>query len=163
MSQPKLIIDGVYFGDLEAADVAQSYTEVAGGVSHRRMADMSLESQCFGVEKIRTTIRGVGWLPPGLDNLDQRTDYTLKCLSPRTISSASNTIPLPSYRSDVPLLYTAWVDDELVDWDGSSVVADVQAYRVTYVPELEVRLTSKTVTGQLNSPEWGWQLVFEET
>ncbi|MCP5011494.1 MAG: hypothetical protein GY942_16050, partial [Aestuariibacter sp.] len=42
-----LEIGGLYFGDIEANHITQTYGVVDGGLSTRRMADGSLDTQCF--------------------------------------------------------------------------------------------------------------------
>ena len=156
-----LEISGMHFGDIEANHITQTYDEIDGAVSNRRMADRSLHTQCFGEDKITTTISGDGVLPPGLDTLNKRTEYTLKCVGYRTISSTSNTISLPSYRADVPLIYSAWKNGVLIDWDGSADIS-AETYRATYVPQITARLISKSVPGKHHELKWSWSLTFEE-
>lgn len=163
MSNHTLVIDGVHFGEVEVRSVRQIYEDVREGVSARRMASGDLNVQCFQPAKIKTTITGEGILPPGMDTLQLlREEYTLGCVAYRTISSASNTITLPGYRSDVSLIYSVWVGGVLIPWDGSSVVAGAQAYRATYVPEITARLTEKRVECRHHEIKWDWSLTFEE-
>ncbi len=159
-----LEIGGLYFGDIEANHITQIYGVVDGGVSSRRMGDGSLETQCFWADKIKTTISGDGVLPPGMDLLDRRTSYTLKCVAHRTLSSTLYTMAssLPNYRSDVALLYSAWVDGVLIPWDGSTNIS-ADTYRITYVPEFTAQLVSKTITNKHHSRSWDWSISFEET
>jgi len=161
-----LEISGISFADIEAFNVRQTYEPVPGATSQRRMADQSLSTQCFGTEKLRTVITGQSWVPPGFAGLDRRTDYTVKCLGTRTVSSSTNSVTIPTRRTDVDVEYTATVGGELVSWDGSSVVASAQAYRGTYVPQIDTARLVEAVTdeGDLDgNAVWNWRLVFEET
>ena len=165
-----LEINGMHFGDVESNHIVQTYGTVDGAVSHRRMADMSLNTQCFGSDKLTTAISGDGVLPPGLELLDQRTDYTLKCVGYRTLSSTLYTMAsgLPGKRSDVAVIYSAWKNGVLIDWDGSSDIS-AETYRATYVPEITARLVSppkitppQMVNGHYEGDNWAWSLLFEE-
>jgi len=156
-----LEIDGMFFGDIESNHITQTYDAVPGNVTHRRMADGSLHSQCFWADKLTTTVNGDGVLPPGVDTLDQHTEYTLKCVGHRTLSSTSNTITLPSKRADVSVIYSAWKSGVLIGWDGSTDIS-ADTYRATYVPEITVRLVAKSVAGKHHERKWTWSLTFEE-
>jgi len=159
-----LEIDGLHFGDIESNHIVQTYGTVAGAVSHARMADFSLNTQCFAADKITTTISGDGVLPPGLDLLDQRTDYTVKCVGYRTLSSTLYTMAasLPDKRSDVDVIYSAWVSGVLIPWDGASDIS-ADTYRASYVPEITARLVADpAVTGRHHERTWSWSLSFEE-
>ncbi|MCP5009053.1 MAG: hypothetical protein GY942_03640 [Aestuariibacter sp.] len=158
-----LEIGGLYFGDIEANHIIQTYGVVDGGFSTRRMADGSLHPQCFWDDKITTTISGDGVLPPGMDSLTRRTDYTLKCVAHRTLSSTLYTMAasLPGKRSDVAVIYSAWTNGVLTPWDGATDIS-ADTYRATYVPEFTARLVSKSVPNKHHSREWEWTLTFEE-
>lgn len=158
-----LEIDGLFFGDIEANHIIQTYDAVPGGVSHRRMADGTLDTQCFWDEKITTTISGDGVLPPGMDLLDQRTEYTLKCIGYRNLSSVLYTMAagLPDKRADVDVIYSAWDGGVLIPWDGASDIS-ADTYRATYVPEITARLVAKNITGRHHERKWDWNLTFEE-
>jgi len=154
----------MFFGDIEANHITQTYGTASGGVTHRRMADRSLNTQCFGEDKITTTISGDGVLPPGLDLLDQRTEYTVKCVAHRTLSSALYTMAsgLPDKRSDVSVIYSAWDSGVLIPWDGASDIS-ADTYRATYVPEITARLVSDpNVVSNHHERSWSWTLNFEE-
>jgi hypothetical protein len=128
------------------------------------MADRSLVPQCFGTAKLGTQISGQGHIPPGLDALVMGTAYTVKCFGPRTISSSTTTITLPTKRSDVDVIYTALDSTKtLVSWDGSTPVVGALAYRATYVPQFDGYLTRKFVDGDIYGASWSWQLTFEES
>ncbi|MCP4342122.1 MAG: hypothetical protein GY799_25370 [Desulfobulbaceae bacterium] len=166
----QLTIGGIPYGSRETIDLAQSYSTVEGGRRYVRTADGKLITQCFW-SKLKTIISGGGWIPPGMDSLEEGADYAVKCLVPRTVSSATVAVTIPAgRRSDIDLDYTAMVDDTCTAGTASIATNDVtftapvgaQSYRVGYVPELTMRLVKKTMSGQAWSANWAWTLEFEE-
>lgn len=137
------------------------------------MGDGSSEKQVLAgsVGKLRTTIRGEGPIPPGLDGLDFTGPLLLKSGAGREITSTSNVITIPSARRG-DAGYVPWgrafVNDKpistpvamSVDEATLTIVTGASAYQVLWYPQFNVLvegglrktedLTGATVRWSLN-------------
>ena len=164
----QLDIGGTYLGTLEAHSVQQSYRVSDGQVRELRMADGSTRVQCLTPPKIITQIRGEGWIPPALAQLVKGQEYTLKCLAPRSLSSATaggiaTALAAVTRRSDVAVEYSAWLGGRLVTWNGSATITGAQAYRASYVPQIDAVLTQIDEQADVYRARWSWSLTFEQS
>lgn len=80
----------------QALQFSQTYEEF-GGVNTLRMADGSAVRQS-NWSKLRTTLSGEGFVPPGLAGITWKTQQTLKCGIARAIQSSNNVIAIPAAR-----------------------------------------------------------------
>ena len=157
----ELVINDIYLGRLESLNLTQTYDRIPGGRGYLRMANGALVAQCFW-DKIITRISGEGWIPPALAQLVEGQSYTIKCVAPRTVASATPSLTIPTRRTDVAVEYSAWVGGQLVDWNGSATLTGAQSYRATYVPQLTAILTSRSEAANIYPARFPWSLTFEE-
>lgn len=153
-------------------EFSQTYTEL-NGQTFRRTADGSGVLRSVWSGKLRTTIAGKGWIPSSFDNLTAGASLTLKCAMPRSVSGATTTITLPAARrSDsghtpvgFALLGEEQVESAITDITDNvatlTTVTGATGYRVLYLPQLSVVLTSVT-TKALSEGVFDWQVEAEE-
>jgi hypothetical protein len=143
--------------------------ETIGGRSRLRFADGAGLDQILW-EKLRVTISGDGWCPPGLATLPSG-PLTLKCGLPRAVSSTSNAVTIPAARrTDAGYLPYAWAHtaDGAVATSLSlagnvatcTAVAGAIAYEVMYFPELSV--LCDPISEDHSRAGASWELVAEE-
>lgn len=144
----------------------------------RRTADNSGVLRATGDVKLRTLIKGEGWVP-ALDNLDAGSTHVIKCAMHRAANSATTSVTLPaSRRSDTghqPLAYGV-VGDELVattitneaailagtaDVATLSAVSGASAYVVHYWPQITGVILANSGQGRA-SAAFSWSLEIEE-
>lgn len=150
----------VDYEDLEARQDRRT----AGGAFNRRVA---------WTGKLRATISGEGFCPPGLDGIDSATTYSVAFPKQREITSASNVITLPAARRSGGLydpVAFAIVDGMLVptavsvvtDTATCTVVSGATAYRVDYYPQITAYLAPGIQQLDAEQRKHRWQLVVEE-
>lgn len=155
-------------------DFSQDYEPVGTYADRRRYDGSSLRLNSVLPSKIKTTLRGRGWQPHGLDGIDYSQAVLMKCGAPKSIASASNVIILPAgRRSDVgyePYGY-AVVNGERVSTGFDSVVTDTYtltvvggatAYELEYFPEIMVHASLNRTTGDVSKAEASWTINAEE-
>lgn len=125
MARP-LIIAGITLARRAGLRLSQRYDNDTGGALSR-MGDGATRKQTLYPPKIATTIRGTGMIPHALDGVDWSQPFTLSCIQPRAINSASPNIALPLARrtdaAGVPI-GRAFIGDRPVRM-ACAVVADV--------------------------------------
>lgn len=140
----------------------------------RRTAAGSFNSRSAGWTKLRATISGDGFGPPGLDGLDLDATHTVALPKQAARSSASNVIALPAARRSGGLyqpLAFAVVDGHLVstpvavvtDTATCTTVPGASGYRVDYFPSItgHVRIAGNGLDSE--RARHGWQIVIEES
>lgn len=168
MRAHNLIIGGVVITLESAHNLTQDYEEL-GGYSLRRKLDGAAHVQSSW-SKLRSIISGVGRLPEGLSGLSRTTAYTLACMAPRSIWSATTSATLPAARrSDVAPIGFAVVNGHHVRTPISiatntvtfTAVTGASGYLVAYWPSISayVSLTQKFDGRGI---ELGWTLTAEE-
>lgn len=146
--------------------------ESAGGSTSLRLSGGALIKQTAW-SKLRVTLSGDGWSPPGLGALDYSATLVLKCGLPDSVSSASNVITLPaSRRTDAG--YLPFARAHLADgWQDTPVsitgndatctaVSGAIAYSVWYFPQLTVYADRPAVEFDGAGAAAAWELVCEE-
>ena len=148
----------------------QTYEVIEQGAALLRKMDGSAVRQT-AYTKLRSTISGQGKIPPGLASMDFSASFTLYCMAPRSIYSASTTVTLPAARrSDwAPHAY-AIVDGRLVKTPISiatntgtlTAVSGATGYYTDYYPTLSV--FSRGPVESFNGRGGGasWSLTCEE-
>ena len=122
-------------------------------------------------ERLRVTLSGSGWMPPGLAMLDFSAPMTLKCGLPSSVSSVSNVLTLPAARrTDAGYTPYAWaqtdtgVTNTAVSLSGDTAtcttVAGAVAYTVMYWPQLTVVCDPASL--DMSRAGSSWEIVAEE-
>lgn len=172
---PTLIVAGIQIPFSAMHDVTQSLRQV-GGTSRDRMEDGSLVAQ-YSWTKWRYQVSARGVLRPGLDALNDYTEYEVSTADWQDVTSTSRVIALPSARrSDtghtprgfafVPGNPTALevVSTNLVlagDSATLDAVAGAQHYIAQWLPKFTALITFERERIR-NSAEVNWTLTAEE-
>lgn len=171
MSVRQLIIGGITVPVWGMTGVTQSYTPLQA-VDRRRTAAGSLVQRSLWTGKLRTVISGDGPAPSGLQEIDTSASYTIACVTPLAINSASNVIDIPSNRrvdsGSTPIGF-AEVNGSLqptpvsmnVDQATLTIVSGATAYQVRWFPILTV-LSDPIRQDLQRSSGFGWSLTAEE-
>lgn len=142
----------------------------------RRVADGTFNSRVgwAGARKLLATIAGDSWAPPGLDDLDIDSSYTVKLPKQRSKSSASNIITIPAARRSGGLydpvgfavvdggLVETTVDDVTGDVYTLGTVAGASGYRVEYFPQITAKVRPQPSTLDSERRSHGWQILVQE-
>lgn len=91
-----IIIGGVRIGFDAAHELTQTYEKIGGRIAHRMLNGAGVQQVHW--TKLKTTIKGVGTRPAGLDGLNYDAAISISCAEPMSIWGASNTITLPASR-----------------------------------------------------------------
>lgn len=172
MSGPTLEIGALVVPYVVTLGLRVEYERLAAR-SDRRTAAGGLNRRTAWTGKLRATITGDGWAPPGLATLDEDTAYSVALPELRSVDSASNVITLPAARRSggiyTPLGF-AVVAGALVstpvalvtDTATLTTVAGASGYRVDYYPQVSAYV--RFVREELDAERrvHGWQLVVEE-
>lgn len=171
MTDLVLELGGVIVPQHAALDLEQTY-EPIGGYTTRRMLSGAGSKQTHWL-KLRTTIRGSGWIPAGLDGLDFSAPMELKCIKPRAVTSAANVFTIPAARrSDAgyepagrALVDGQWVESS-VGMVGNTAtvaaVAEATQYQVLYYPQLQVIADPPREVLDASGAAYSWSLNCEE-
>lgn len=168
-----LLIGALTIPDLAALDLQQTYEPIGGESTLRTIAGTGIKQMTW--QKLRTTIQGGGWLPPGLGSLDYSQQLAVACIVPRAIAcDGSRQATLPAARrADVG--YTPW--GLAIMPDGSSQVSPASlagnvatvtavtnaiAYQALYHPLLTCWVNRPSETGTRGDATYAWQLTAEE-
>ena len=171
MSVRKLIIDGITIPTWASLTIKQSYESIQG-VSRDRTADGTLRQREIWAGKIRTIITGGGNAPSGIQEIDTSGSYTIHCIKPLSINSASNVINIPaSRRSDAgshPFGF-AIIGDEMIETAVSmavneatlTAVAGADGYQVRWFPVITV-MSDPVQEDLARGSGFGWMIEAEE-
>lgn len=160
-------------------DFEQGYESIGGTALLRFMSGGAVLQTYW--QKLRTTLSGAGWWPPGLDGLDYDAPLTLKCAAPRAIRAAVAAIALPAARRTdagfVPIGH-AVVPGASVGVSGGDLVPTAVSiaanlatltpvtgaigYQITYWPQLIVFATPPATQADLPGAAHRWSLTAEE-
>lgn len=156
-----------------ALDLDQTYEPIGGETLLRTMSGLGIKQMTWA--KLRTTISGGGWIPPGLAAIDSGQQQAIACLVPRTITADGNrqaTLPV-ARRADsgcapygLALLDHNVVVEVAVTLAGNVATADAYggalAYQICYFPLLTCWVSRPTESGSRGDASYRWELVAEE-
>lgn len=170
MPSPNLILGGVEVPRAAGLRISQSY-EAIGGFTVLRMMSGAALKQTHWV-KLRTSIKGDGWIPAGLQGIDYSGPLSLACIGPRAINSSSAEIILPAARrADAPpFAFAILGNGSLANTDSSlagdtltiTPVAGAAGYSAHYFPLLSVIAAAPTENYDASGRLVGWELSAEE-
>jgi len=169
MNAHNLIIGGVVIALESSHELTQTYESI-GGRSLRRMLNGAglLQTQWA---KRRTSIRGSGRIPPGLDGLNYTASLALSCAAPMSIWSATTSTTLPAARrSDFPPRGFAIVNGHQISTPISiatntvtfTAVTGASGYVVSYYPTMTVYADPPTQSFDAREIAIEWSLIAEE-
>lgn len=164
-------IGGISIPVKAGLEFSQTYEVIGGTVTQRMQSGRAIKQSHFS--KLKTVLSGQGWLPAGLDGLDYSQPLMLKCAMPRSLSSQSSQITIPSSRrNDNGLEPTgfALVTGHLIQTQitiNSNIaildeVAGALLYHVHYYPEIYVFADPPQIQGNMTGAEFSWALTCEE-
>jgi hypothetical protein len=154
----------------------QSYAPLAQVRVQRKMSGRGFIQQTWG-GKLKTTLRGGGWLPAGIAALATefpRLPHSLSCAVSLDLQSATTAIALPVGRrmeaEYAPRGYALLADGRSVATPGAlandiltlTPVTGAVNYQAVYWPVLSVFLTSITRRHDLRGNVTGWEIQAEE-
>ena len=157
-------------------ELEQTYAPLAPVRVQRKMSGRGFVQQTWG-GKLKTTLRGGGWLPAGLSALASefpRLTHTLYCAVALELQSTTPAIALPAARrTDAgfdPTGYAILADGRSIDTPATlasdiltlTAVSGALRYQVLYWPVLTVFLTSVTKRQDLRGNVTGWEISAEE-
>lgn len=155
-------------------DLQQNYEQLGGQGILRAVSGRGIKQRTFNKLRVRTS--GSGWMPSGLEEIDQDAQHVMKCIAPRRVRANFSTrqAPLPTARrSDsgfTPFAVAELAGGRLVDCAvtmagdvaTAAAVSGALAYHVNYYPQLTVYVLSPTTSGNAGDASYGWELIAEE-
>jgi len=155
----------------QALQFSQTYEEF-GGVNTLRMADGSAVRQS-NWSKLRTTLSGEGFVPPGLAGVAWKTQQTLKCGVKRSLQSPSNVIALPAARrtdagyepNGYALKDGMWLPSSVSVVTNTATVTAVTgatAYMVEYYPQFTAFIEPPQADFNRTTGTYRWTINAEE-
>lgn len=139
-----------------------------------RHADGSARKQTAWRGKLRTTITGQGWIPPGLDMLDYESSMEMSCIALRAVTSLDRVITIPAARRvdrGFEPFAAATLDGGKVDATITGIVGNVvtiaavpnaQFYTVFYYPKIQVFASLPTQRHDAINDKYSWDMEARE-
>lgn len=155
-------------------DLQQTYEQLGGQGILRAVSGRGIKQRTFS--KLRVKTSGNGWMPSGLEDIDQDAQHVMKCVSPRrrlaNFTTRQATLPA-GRRSDAgfaPFAVAELAGGRLVDCAvtiagdvaTAAAVSGAVAYHINYYPQLTVWTLSPTTSGNVGDASYGWELIAEE-
>lgn len=152
-------------------EFSQTYEPIGGSVLQRMQSGRAIKQTHY--RKLRTSLSGQGWVPAGLDGLDYSQALLLKCAAPRSLSSESNKIVIPSLRrtderfepKGYALVRGHLIETGLEMQEDVAILEPVRfalSYQVYYYPEIFVFADAPQVQNNMTGVEFSWSLIGEE-
>jgi hypothetical protein len=152
-------------------EFSQTYEPIGGSVLHRMQSGRAVKQTHY--KKFRTSLSGQGWVPAGLDGLEYSEPLILKCAAPRSVSSESYEILIPSTRRNDPtfepkgyaLVKGHLIETNIIMQEDTAILDPVRyalSYQVHYYPEILVFAESPQVQSHITGAEFSWSLTCEE-
>jgi len=168
-----LKIGSLEIPDRSALDLDQTYEPLGGESILRTMSGVGIKQVTWS--RLRTTISGSGWSPPGLEGIDTTTQQAVACLIPRAlIADAGRQATLPTARrGDEGAEPWAWAirpDGSVVN-TGVSISGDLATadavtgaigYQILYYPLLTCWISRPTESGVRGDATYRWEITCEE-
>lgn len=150
---------------------SESFETFGGFATLRLGAGAAVKQTAW--EKLRVTLSGEGWVPHGLQALNYSAPLTLKCGTPRAITSSTPSATLPAGRRTdagyTPFAFAHTARGRVatpvsVAAHTATVtpVAGATAYSVMYYPQLSVIATPPADETRTEDAATSWQIVCEE-
>jgi hypothetical protein len=154
-------------------ELSQDYDEEQASRITRH-SDGSARKQTAWRGKIKTTLNGSGWIPPGLEALNYSASMEMSCIALKSVTSASNVITLPAARradAGYEPFAIAHVNGGRVDTVINSLVANVATvedvnaathYTVFYYPKITVFASVPQQRHDVMTDTYTWSLEARE-
>lgn len=156
-----------------ALDLDQTYEPMGGESILRTMSGTGIKQVTWS--RLRTTISGGGWSPPGLGGIDTTLQQSVACIIPRTvIANDSRQATLPAARrSDAGAEPWAWaiLPDGSVINTGLAMAGNLATaeeitgavgYQILYYPLLTCWVSRPTESGVRGDATYRWEITCEE-
>lgn len=145
----------------EALKYQESIEWIRGGEVINMMDGGAIYEENWAKRSV--TISGSGGMPLGIYNLDFSLPITLKCGTPRTVTSATNSFVLPTNRTDTGYTPVTLKEVEGV-WVPLTASGTPTRYMVVYYPVITAFFTRPTNNYQWDDPmPASWSLSGIET
>lgn len=165
-----LEIGGLVIPVQAAGDIEQSFETIGGSALLRMLNGAGMKQTHW--RKLKTTISGSGWTPPGLAGLDYTAPLTIKSCASRAVQAAGNVIAVPSARrtdtgyapSGYAIVEGRYVPTPLVLVSNTATltaVSGAQGYGVRYWPQLSVYAEFRE-SNRPAASSWSWSIEAEE-
>jgi hypothetical protein len=155
-------------------ELQQNYEQIGGQGILRAVSGRGIKQRTFSKLRVRTS--GSGWMPSGLEEIDEDAQHVMKCIAPRRMRANFTTrqATLPAgRRSDsgfTPFAFAELSGGRLVDCAVSlagdvataAAVSGAVAYHIHYYPQLTVFILSPTTSGNAGDASYSWELIAEE-
>ncbi|ODU49076.1 MAG: hypothetical protein ABS92_06795 [Thiobacillus sp. SCN 63-374] len=153
-----------------AGDISQTFETIGGFTLHRMLNGAGVPQSHW--RKLKTTITGSGWTPPGLAGLDYDATHVLKSVAARSLQATGNVITVPAARrTDTGYAPTGYaiVDGRYVptplvlvtNTATLAAVAGAQGYGVRYWPQITVYARFSD-DNRPSGASWNWRIEAEE-
>jgi hypothetical protein len=157
-----------------AIDAEQTYSAIGGETILRTISGAGIRQETW--KRIRTTISGGGWVPPGLDAIDTTSPLFIACIAPRAVVADANLqAVLPAARrSDAghePWAFALMPNGELsasalvasgANAFTAAAVSRAVGYLVNYYPLLQCWVNRPTQSFAVSGANYSWELIAEE-
>lgn len=176
MNQPRsFTLDAITPPTSALHGFSQGYDVITSSSLKRKVSGRGVLQSLWTKQK--TTLRGRGWLPAGLDTLDMKVPHTLLCAASQSIQSIANVVVLPSsIRTDAPEYAPQGIalladgsyapTSATLGTDGVTLtltaVAGAVRYQARYWPALQVFLTTLRNNADMSGNVTDWEVVAEE-
>lgn len=157
-----------------AIDAEQTYSAIGGETILRTISGAGIRQETW--KRIRTTISGGGWVPPGLDAIDTTSPLFIACIA--TSSSWQDSLPIcirhDSAGSDAghePWAFALMPNGELAasalvasgaNAFTAAAVSRAVGYLVNYYPLLQCWVNRPTQSFAVSGANYSWELIAEE-
>jgi len=156
-----------------ALDIDQSYESIGGETTLRTIDGTGIKQETW--RKLRTTISGGGWIPPGLAALDTAASIAVACIAPQGIvADAGRQATLPAARR-ADAGHTPWAIALMPDGGqqataigivGNVATADAVSgavgYLVQYFPLVTCWINRPTQSFSRGGGAYRWEIIAEE-
>jgi|GEM_PF-1019549 hypothetical protein len=156
-----------------ALDCATAYEQIGGETILRTINGSGIRQETW--KKLRATVSGSGWIPPGLDAVDSTQQQVVAFAAPLAVTcDGSRQATLPAgRRSDSG--YTPWAiallaDGGIIDTPVAVVgdtatadaVADAIGYQAWYYPQITAWVSRPSQSLEHQTATWSWELFVEQ-
>lgn len=166
-----LILAGVAIPLHASLQLRQVYEPIGGSSVLRMQSGKGLKQTHW--RKLRTTLQGQGWIPPGLAGIDYSQPMIMSCIAPRAVTRGSTVIDIPADRrgdtgyepAGWAQVGDAWVSTPLVmngDQATLTAVSGADLYMVMYYPQITVLTDGPQEDDTIDTAAYSWSLAAEE-
>lgn len=168
-----ILIGSVEIPIRSALDCETSYEWLGGETILRTIGGAGIKQETW--RRLRVTISGSGWIPPGLEGIDTSTQQVVACIVPVAATcDGSRQATLPTTRRAdsgytpwaLALLPDASAVETPVSFAGDVGTADAVAgaigYQILYFPKITAWVSRPGSSGDHAQAAYRWELICEQ-